>query len=49
MENEIQNNLSSANEVDEELEIEGYSTCYTSGAMCFHDCFWSTSIFSESD
>lgn len=47
MENETQKNLSI--EKEEEFEVEGYYDCSSAGAMCYHDCIFSTPIFSESD
>lgn len=47
MEKEPQVNLSA--ETEEEFEVEGYYSCSSAAAMCYHDCIFSTPMFSESD
>ncbi|WP_156130249.1 hypothetical protein [Paenibacillus durus] len=47
MENEIQKNSSA--ETEEEFEVEGYYSCSSAAAMCYHDCLFSSPMMSESD
>ncbi|WP_340020807.1 hypothetical protein MHI24_17510 [Paenibacillus sp. FSL K6-1096] len=34
---------------EEEFEVEGYYSCSSAAAMCYHDCIFSTVIFTEAD